>query len=284
MITTEFLSDLNRFRLIVKKRVTSSYAGGKTSVFLGRGTTIKDYRAYVPGDDIRLIDWKIYARTDNLYIKRFEEEKNLTIHIIVDQSASMNFGKGLKKFDYAAMLGVGFAYLAQRDNEKFEFSTFSERLDIIQPRAGGANLASLVDRLNSVKLSGKTGLRDTLRQYRKQLTSRAMIVIISDFLFDLEDIKMGLYSLGNHDIKVIQVLDKEEINLELHGDLKLHDSEDSRLLHTYVSPRLKSEYQQKLEVHVNEIEKICSQMGIDFFPVSTETPIFDVFFEVLNKQ
>ena len=134
MINTDFLDQLDRFHLVVKKRVTSSYVGPRKSIIAGRGLTFKDHRIYSPGDDIRLIDWKVFGRTDDLYIKTFEEERNLTAHIIMDSSASMGFGKPISKFDYAAMLGVGFAYLSMRENERFQFSTFSEKLDVFQPR------------------------------------------------------------------------------------------------------------------------------------------------------
>ena len=102
--------------------------------------TFKDYRIYAPGDDIRMIDWKVYARTDNHFIKVQEEEKNLTVHILIDKSASMDFGKPVSKFDYAAMIGVGFGYLAMRDNEKFQFSTFAEDLNVFQPKGGWGTL------------------------------------------------------------------------------------------------------------------------------------------------
>ena len=125
MINTDFLNQLDRFHLVVKKRVTSNFVGPRKSVAAGRGLTFKDHRMYAPGDDIRLIDWKVFARTDDLYIKTFEEERNLTAHIIMDASASMGFGKPVSKFDYAAMLGVGLAYLAMRENERFQFSTFN---------------------------------------------------------------------------------------------------------------------------------------------------------------
>jgi len=134
MINTDFLDQLNRFHLAVKKRVTSSYTGPRKSIATGRGLTFKEHRIYSPGDDIRQIDWKVFARTDDLYIKTYEEERNLTAHLIMDASASMGFGKPISKFDYAAMLGVGFAYLAMRENEKFQFSTFAESLDVFQSR------------------------------------------------------------------------------------------------------------------------------------------------------
>ncbi|MEK6949756.1 MAG: DUF58 domain-containing protein, partial [Nanoarchaeota archaeon] len=104
MIKTDFLDQLDRFHLVVKKRVTSNYAGPRRSIATGRGLTFKDHRMYAPGDDIRLIDWKVFARTDDLYIKTFEEERNLVAHLIMDSSASMGFGSPVTKFDYAAML------------------------------------------------------------------------------------------------------------------------------------------------------------------------------------
>src|SRR3989339_535514 len=106
MIDTSFLEQLTRFNLVINKRVTSNLTGPRRSVAAGRGLTFKDYRIYAPGDDIRLIDWKVYARTDHLYIKSYEEERNMTVHVVADCSASMNFGKPVTKWDYASMIGV----------------------------------------------------------------------------------------------------------------------------------------------------------------------------------
>jgi len=164
MINTDFLDQLNRFHLAVKKRVTSNYTGPRKSIATGRGLTFKEHRIYSPGDDIRLIDWKVFARTDDLYIKTFEEERNLTAHIIMDSSASMGFGKPISKFDYAAMIGVGFAYLAMRDNEKFQFSTFAEGLDTFQPRRGMSQLASMVFHLNNTRTKGYSKLLNAMIQ------------------------------------------------------------------------------------------------------------------------
>src|SRR3989338_7101618 len=178
MIKTDFLDQLDRFHLVVKKRVTSNYTGPRRSIATGRGLTFKDHRMYAPGDDIRLIDWKVFARTDDLYIKTFEEERNLTAHIIMDASASIGFGKPISKFDYAAMIGVGFGYVAMRENEKFQFSTFSESLDVFQPRRGMSQLASMVFYLNQIKTQGYSKFLDAMVQYKKVVGSRALLVLI----------------------------------------------------------------------------------------------------------
>lgn len=285
MITADFLDHLSRFRLIISKKVTSNYTGRRQSLYTGSGSTIKDYRIYSPGDDFRLIDWKIYARTDHLYIRRYEEERNLVMHALVDASASMNYGTPVTKFEYGAMLGVGFAYLALRENEKLQFSTFSDDVTVFQPRRGMGHLASMIDYLNSVKPTGKSRFSDMMKKYRKFLTSRSLIVLASDFLFDIEEIRDGLLALatGNHQIKVIQVLDTTEKDLPVEGDVKLKDAETTDTLRTYIGPKLVTEYENKLDQHIARIGKICTGIKADFYVATTATPIFDIFYDALRK-
>ena len=114
----------------------------------------------------------MYARTDHLYVKTFEEDHNLTAHMILDASASMGFGKPRSKFDYAAMIGAGFAYLAMRENEKFQFSTFAENINIFQSRRGMSQLAAMVSHLNEVKTKGHSKLLESIRQYKKIIGTR----------------------------------------------------------------------------------------------------------------
>jgi len=283
MITTSFLDQLTRFNLVVNKRVTSNLVGSKKSLAGGHGMTFKDYRIYAPGDDIRMIDWKVYARTDNHFIKVQEEEKNLTVHILIDKSASMDFGKPVSKFDYASMIGVGFGYLAMRDNEKFQFSTFAEDLNVFQPKRGMGHLAAMIQHLNSIKPKGSSKLLDTIRQYKKIIGTKSMLVIASDFLVNIEELREALYMLGNHEIKIVQVLDRAEKNLSYEGDFKLVDSETKGMLRTFISPRLRMEYQQKLDDHCAKIEDVCSKLGISYNLAITDTPIFDTFYKILGR-
>jgi len=282
MINIDFLDQLDRFHLVVKKRVTSNFIGPRRSIATGRGLTFKEHRIYSPGDDIRLIDWKVFARTDDLYIKTFEEERNLTAHIIMDASASMGFGKPLSKFDYAAMLGVGFAFLAMKENEKFQFSTFSDTLDVFQPRRGMSQLASMVFHLNNTKTHGHSKMLDSMAQYKKVIGSRSMLILISDFLIDIDEATEALYTLGDHEITVIQVLDPIEKDLNYSGDFKLVDSETNNILRTYISPRMRVHYQQMLDKHAAKIEETCNGLGIHYHQIISSTPIFDAFYKVLE--
>ncbi len=207
------------------------------------------------------------------------------MHALVDSSASMNYGTPVSKFEYGAMLGVGFAYLGLRENEKFQFATFSEDVNVFQPRRGMGHLASMIDYLNSVKPKNKSRFSDMMAKYRKFLTSRSFIVLVSDFLFDIEEIREGLLALasGNHQIKVIMVLDVTEKDLPVEGDVNLKDAESDDELRTYIGPKLVVEYENKLEAHIAKIGKLCTGVKADFYVATTATPIFDIFYDALRK-
>jgi len=116
-INIDFLRSLDRLEIILKRRVYADTQGAQQSSHFGEGVVFQDYKAYVPGDDFRYIDWKIYARTDKFFVKRFEQERNLAVHIRVVSSASMDFGNGKQtKFEYSAMVGLGISYMARRSN------------------------------------------------------------------------------------------------------------------------------------------------------------------------
>ena len=283
MITAKFLGELDRFHLILNKRVTSKYFGSRISTSSGSGSQMKDYRIYSEGDDFRQIDWKIYARTDHLYIRRYEEERNMTVHVVIDDSASMDYGK-LKKFEYAAMLGVGYAYLSLKDHERFQFATFSDKLEVFQPRRGLQHVALMIHHLNNVKIKGKSNFLDAMTKYKKLLGTKSMVVLISDFLLDPEEIKEGLLRLGKHNLKVIQVLDPTEKELQISGDVKLHDAETNETLRTYISPRLVAKYELQLQHHITTLQKTCLDLKADFHLVTTNTPIFDVFYQIFSEK
>ncbi|MBI2546354.1 DUF58 domain-containing protein [Candidatus Woesearchaeota archaeon] len=282
-IETDFLNQLNKFSLIVRKRVTSTLSGPKKSTRLGKGLAFADHRIYSPGDDIRNIDWKVYARTDDLYIKNYEEEKNLTVHVLIDSSDSMNFGDKVKKFDYAAMLGIGFAYLAARENEKVQYATFSEKIEILPAQRGVSQVMNMVYMLNNTKPKGPSNIKDSVFQYKKLIGSRALIVLISDFLFKTEDAIETLNYLGDHEIKVIHVLDPLEKELKFEGDYTLRDSETKDNLRVYISQRLRQGYIQKLDEHSRKLQEACIKLGISYHQVTTDTPLFDAFYTILAE-
>ena len=283
MIDTSFLQHLDRLSLIINKRITSNYVGERTTAYVGKGLIFKDHQIYAPGDDFRSIDWKVFGRTDKLFIKRYEEERNLAVHIIVDFSGSMAFGSSRKtKRDYASQIGLGFAYMALKNNERFVLSTFAEKLELFKARKGKSQLMSILDYLNKKKCKGKTNLEVSLGTYKRLINSKSYIVIVSDFLYDVNQIRNALYRIKNHKIVLVQVLDKIETDLNIEGDFKLVDTETKESLRTFVSPYARKQYIQHMADHKADIVKVCAEVGAQFYSFGTDVPVFDAFYDILG--
>ncbi|MBU1198495.1 MAG: DUF58 domain-containing protein [Nanoarchaeota archaeon] len=282
MIDITFLKELDRFNIVLKKRVLSRYQGERQSHAQGHGLVFSDYKDYVPGDDFRNIDWRVYARTDKFFVKQFEEERNMTVHVIIDASASMDYGRKISKFEYASMIGLGFSYMALRNNEKFNISTFSEGLNYIKARKGMNQLMGIVDRLEKLKVKGKSEFQKSFDEYKKYMRSKSFVVVISDFLYDIEEIKRVLSRFTMHEVVVIQVLDPQERRLALYGDVILEDSEMHTKLRTFISNRLINNYRDKIEHHIHAIKDACEHMGHDFISITTDRPIFETFYAALR--
>jgi len=230
---------------------------------------------------LKTIDWKVYGRTEKLYVKEFEEEKSLTTHILLDTSKSMDFRN---KFEYAAMLALGFAYLVTKDNEKFGVSTFAEEINITKPKRGRKYLSQTIDLLNSTALLGKTRFDYCMEKYASIIKSRSLVFIISDFMADIDAVRSAIFRLGDNELVLIQVLDPVEKNLDLGGEAKLIDLETDRKMDIYTSPRLRAEYEKRLNDHIARIKETCIAVGADFHTVTTDKPVFDAIFEVINQR
>ncbi len=281
MIDTSFFKELDRFSFMVRKRVSTAYSGTRRSILKGRGMEPVSCREYTQGDDFKIIDWKVYGRTEKLYVKEFEEEKSLTTHILLDTSKSMDFRN---KFEYAAMLALGFAYLVTKDNEKFGVSTFAEEINITKPKRGRKYLSQTIDLLNTMQLLGKTRFDYCMEKYGGVIKSRSLVIIISDFMAEINAVRNAIFRLGNNELILIQVLDPIEKNLDLGGEAKLIDLETDQKLDTYTSPRLRMEYEKRLNDHMARIKETCLAVGADFHSIATDKPVFDAIFEVVSQR
>ena len=284
-IDVDFFRQLDRFTFMVRKRVSTAYAGSRRSTHNGRGLDTTGYREYNPGDELKSIDWKAYARSEKLYVRQFEEDKSLTTHILLDSSKSMDYSSAdISKFEYATMLAAGFAYLVTKDNDKFAISTFNEEIDITKPRRGRKYLLQTIERLENVELAGRTDIDECVQQYQQTIHSRSLVIIISDFLEDVQAIESAIYRLADHDLILVQVLDRTESALQLHGHSKLIDLETGDKVDTYLSEDFKSQYQKKLDEHVSRIQHACSKVGAEFYAFTTDVPVFDAFFHTIRRR
>ncbi|MFA4886802.1 MAG: DUF58 domain-containing protein [Candidatus Nanoarchaeia archaeon] len=282
MIETDFLHQLDKFSVIFKKKVTSSFTGERRTALAGSGLLFRDHVAYGPGADFKHIDWKVYSRTDKLVVKRFEEDRNLTVHVLVDFSGSMNFGNKLKKYEYASMIGLGFVYIALKNNEKFVLSTFDGKLDLFKPKKGARQVVEILAYLNKKKPEGTTDIEQSLIQYKHQINSRSLIVIISDFFYDVKAIKNLLHRLKRNQVKLIQVLDPLEKNFKLEGDYNLVDLESEETLRTYIDPHLRKVYLEKMETHRQALLQACDETGAQLYQAVSDEDVFDLFYRILN--
>ncbi len=265
---------------MVRKRVSTAYSGGRKSLRLGHGISPVGYREYRKGDDFKLVDWKVYGRTEKLYIREHEEERSLVVQILLDGSASMGY-EG--KFSYASRLAAGFAYLAVLENEKYAISLFCKRFYPGEPKRGRVNLIRSVEELDGIVPRGQTSLKAVADQLEAGLKSTSLVVLISDFLTDIDEVLSSIYRLSGHELVVIQILAPAETKLSFAGDIKFVDLESGQPLVSRITEQERGEYLRKLREHNDRIREACSRIGVDYFLFSTDQPIFQSFSEMLGR-
>jgi uncharacterized protein (DUF58 family) len=288
VIDPEFLTQLDRFEVALDRMANSVYQGRQRSPELGEGQTFSDHRQYTPGDDIRLIDWRLLARTGELYIKRFEAERELAVHILLDASASMDFGDltaGEHKFEFGAKLGLGLAYLAAETHNEFRVATFqddSTRLDRGIHTRG--EILRLIDKLNNITPTGPSDFRAAMRAYARTIESRALVVVISDFLTDPEEIATGLKTFGQHNVTTARVIAPDERDLPAEGDTVFEDLEDGRSIRTYFGRSLKRSYRERFEAHLDAVNAQCQRLGVPHIQSDTDSRFLDAFTDLWLTQ
>ena len=284
-IDIEFLRQLDRYNLAVRKRMSTVYAGNRPSTRVGKGIDTVGYREYYHGDEMKDIDWKAYSRTQKLYVRQFEEEKTLTAHILLDASKSMDFPvNSIKKFEFAAMMALGVAYTVSRQNDKFAISTFNEDVDINAPKRGVKYLLELTERLAGSQLEGATDLDVCTHKYEKLIKSRSLIVIVSDFMEDIKHIESSVLRLSRNDLVLIQVLDPFEKKLPIKGDSRFFDMESGAEMKTYLSDSFRKNYFKELEKHNAAIDKICKRTGAKFYSFTTDMSVFESFLQIIDRS
>jgi len=276
-IDPDFLSVLDRFDPSIDRRSSARQRGEQRSTEIGEGLVFSDHRRYVPGDDTRLIDWTVYARSDELYVRQFETERNLTVHVLLDRSESMAFADRAT-FESAARIGLGYCYLFASEHNDFRLSTFGEtheRLDGGAATTGA--LLSVIDRLNDAALDGRADPEAALSAYAGTITSRSLVVIASDCLFDPEAFEAGLEALSGHDVVVVHAVAPEALSPPVDGEAVFEGLETDASRRTYFSPRTQRRYRERLEAHWDAIESATVAQGGAYVRVRTDEPFYDAF-------
>ncbi|SFR43534.1 DUF58 domain-containing protein [Halogeometricum limi] len=281
-IDPEFFAELARFDASLKRISEDTQQGEQDSRSVGEGLTFSDYRRYAPGDDTRLIDWRVYARTEEYYVKQFEEERNLTVHVLVDTSASMDYGEGeANKFEFGAKVGLGFAYLTVEENNDFRFSTFRDRPRRLDTgRSSRGDLLRTVDLLNEAELGGEADLVGSLEEYASTIRSRSLVVVVSDFLADPDEVEAAVAALEDNDVLLVQTLAPDELDPNVTGDTIFEDPESGDSRRSYFGGSLAEQYRSRLEAHVEAVSDRAATLRADHVLVNTGSEFFDAFADV----
>ena len=269
------LRNLQHLSLTSRALVEGSMSGAHRSPYKGLSTEFADHRQYVKGDDLKRIDWKVYARTERYYIKRYEESTNLKTYILVDCSASMAYAsEDVSKYEYACHLFAGLAYVTIKASDSAGMVLFGERIeDYFAPRSSLSHLRSMLDSLAGATPRNGTNTATALHGMAELIKRRGLVIVISDLMDDPEQVMKGLahFKQKRHDVIVLHVLDDHELNFPFEKVATFRDMESGEKVR--VSPKdLKDDYSTELTAFIDQYKRACFENNIDYVTINTKTP------------
>jgi uncharacterized protein (DUF58 family) len=272
--TPEFLAQLERLTLASRRVFRGRVKGERKSPRRGHSVEFCDYRAYGVGDDLRYVDWNAYGRLDRLHVKLFVDEEDLCLHLLVDASASMDFGRPTK-LEYAVRLAAALGFVGLVGLERVGVGILRDRAaEGWSPARGRNQFPALLDFLTGVKPAGPTRLNDAMAAYTLRARESGLAVVISDLL-DPTGYEAGLRALMERrfDIHLIHLLDPEEMNPEFSGDFRLTDAETGEVQELSVDRDAIRAYREKLHAFLERAEGFCRAQEIGYHRVITDTPV-----------
>jgi uncharacterized protein (DUF58 family) len=285
-IDTSFLTQLDRYTLPLRNRVRTIHSGSHLSTIKGAGLDLVDHRKYNPGDSLKKIDWNLYARTEKLYIRRYEEDKNLNMVILLDASSSMLFPENkLNKFEYASTIAVGVSYIVMRHNDQYMITTFADQVDYTKALKGREEFLRTIDNLSRISVSGETKLADCADSIYPRIKSKSMVLIISDFLDNLDSIRYAVQRLSRHELVLVQIYEESEISLPetMDGTIKFIDSETNEEFNISAGPQFRKEYAAEYGKHMAELDKIAYEFKIPYFNVSINNQPVETVLTIIGE-
>lgn len=272
-----------RARTIVEGFLT----GLHRSPFKGFSVEFAEYRQYMPGDDLSTIDWKVYARSDRHYVKKFEAETNLNCHIMLDVSGSMGYGsRGLTKFDYAQCLAASLAYLMNRQRDGVGLTAFDEGVvGMLPASARTGHLRAMLLTLERLKLGQKTNVAKPMHQLAASIRKRGMVVLISDLLDDPEQVIRGLkhFTFRGTDVVVFQVLDPHELEFPFERATRFTDMESEAEV-TAVPALVRQHYIDAMQTLIARYRRELGGAGIDYHLLTTTDPLELALMQYLSTR
>jgi uncharacterized protein (DUF58 family) len=278
---------IRNLQLRAKVVVDGLLSGMHKSPVHGFSVEFTEYRQYTPGDDLRYLDWRLYARSDRYYLKRFEDETNLRCYLVTDLSRSMGFGTlSYNKAEYARTMAATIAYFLTLQRDAVGLITFDQAIhDYLPARFRPGHMHRLMMSLERAPAGNGTDLAGALEQVAKTARKRGLVVLLSDLLAPVESIEtqLGYLRARGHDIAVIRILDPAEVDFPFREESLFHDVETGREL--YVDPHAAREkYRQRFAEHSWDLARVCHGLGADVQEVTTDRPLDGVLSDFLHKR
>jgi uncharacterized protein (DUF58 family) len=285
LLDPDFLARLEQLELVTKKIFAGRMKGERRSKRKGQSVEFADYRNYVVGDDLRFLDWNLYARLDRLFLRLFMEEEDLHFFVLIDNSASMSFGTPTK-LHYAKQVAAALGFVGLINLDRVVVEVFNDRIvQSLPPLRGRRSLWRLLDFLGKLEPSGPSDLARALRTFSLKTTGKGIVVVLSDFMDKggYEDALRYLVA-RQMDVYVIQVLSQEEIDPDLTGDLKLVDVEDADAAEVTVHLPLLRRYKENLDAYRAELHEFCTRRGVSCLFTSTDVPFDRLVLTYLRQR
>lgn len=288
LLSPESLQQIKRLDLRARMVVRGFLQGLHSSPFQGFSVQFSEHRRYNRGDDPKLIDWLVYAKTDKYFIKRFEAETNLTGYLMMDLSASMGFTESqtMTKFEYATCLAASVTYLMTMQQDPVGLITFDEKVHAALPaRSRRGHLGDIMAQLSRLEPKGQTDLPASITQVAAMLKQHSLVMIFSDLLNDPQEVISALAKLrhGGNDVIVFHVMDEAEVNFPYEGPVQFEDSESGETVSVDASG-FREDYLQQLEEFRQTYREGCSQLRIDYVPLDTSMPFDRALTEYLLQR
>jgi uncharacterized protein (DUF58 family) len=285
LLDPTFLARLEQLELVSRKIFLGRMKGERRSKCKGQSVEFADYRNYVVGDDLRHLDWNLFARLERLFIRLFLEEEDLHFYILIDNSLSMDFGTPTK-LHYARQVAAALGFIGLVNMDRVVVEAFNNRLvQSLPPIRGRRSVWQLMDFLQKLEPAGPSDLRKALRSFSIKCSGKGIVVLISDFM-DKGGYEEALrYLIARQlDIYVLQVLSQEEIEPEIVGDLKLVDIEDDDVAEITVSGPLLKRYKQNLAAFRAALADFCLKRGVSYLFTSNQVPFERLIFSYLRQR
>ncbi|QDV24896.1 DUF58 domain-containing protein [Aureliella helgolandensis] len=268
------LARLGALPLLSRKPMLGSVSGRHSSPHRGASVEFAEYRKYVPGDDLRRLDWRAYGRTDRFYIKEFEADTNLRMVLVVDTSGSMNFGSvGATKLEYARRIAGALSYLAIQQGDAVGLACVAQGIaQNIPARRSPAHLSQIFDTLEAAQPQGETGLVAVLHELAETVRQRALIVVLSDFFVEPEELRECFEHLRfrKHDVSAFQLLDPEELAFDFQRPTRFIDMEGGTAI--FADPvEIADRYHRALAEYLESLRKVMLETAVDYRRVSIDT-------------